>query len=99
VSCVTHMEKKYQERGILGSLYKQLDVYQAVEHEHQVALSKSVKDYRCEMYYSKKKPKVVPADVAQFLDQKAEKEDEDDDTESFDRGEDVGKKFSSKDDQ
>jgi hypothetical protein len=58
------MEKKYREGGILGSLYKQLDVYQAAEHKHQVALSKSVEDYRCKTYYSKKKLKVVPADVA-----------------------------------
>jgi hypothetical protein len=96
---VTWMEKKYREEGIFGSLYKQLDVYQAAEHEHQVALFKSVGDYRCKTYYSKKKLKVVPADIARFLDQEAEEEDEDGDAESSDRSEDVGKEFSSKDDQ
>jgi hypothetical protein len=51
------------------------------------------------MYYFKKKPKVISADIAQFLDQEAKEEDEDGDAESFNRGEDVGKKSSSKDDQ
>jgi hypothetical protein len=96
---VTRMEKKYRKGGILGSLYKQLDVYQAVEHEHQVALSKSVGNYRYETYYFKKKPKVVLADVVRFLDQEMEEENENDDVESFNRGEDVGKKSSLKDDQ